>query len=49
MHYNFKELGQEFEQTPGDGKGQEPLVSCSPRGRKESNVAQWLNSIQEAT
>ena len=40
MNYNFKELGQEFEQTPGDSKGQEPLVSYSPRGRKESNMAQ---------
>ena len=40
MHYNFKELGQEFEQTPGDGKGQGRLVSCSPRGHKESNTVQ---------
>ena len=27
--------GQEFEQTPGDGKGQGSLVCCRPRDRKE--------------
>ena len=27
--------GCEFEQTPGDGEGQESLACCSPWGRKE--------------
>ena len=27
--------GYKFEQTPGDGEGQESLVGCSPRGGKE--------------
>ena len=27
--------GQEFEQTPGDSKGQGSLVCCSPLGGKE--------------
>ena len=30
--------GQEFEQTPGDGKGQRSLVCCSPWGRKKLNM-----------
>jgi len=29
--------GYEFEQIPGDSRGQGSLVSCSPWGRKESN------------
>ena len=28
--------GHEFEQTLGDGDGQEGLECCSPRGRKQS-------------
>ena len=35
--------GQEFEQTLGDGGGQESLACCSPRGRKESDTAERLN------
>ena len=31
--------GHGFEQTLGDGEGQESLVCCSPRGRKESDKA----------
>ena len=27
--------GCEFEQTPGDGEGQESLACCSPWGHKE--------------
>ena len=30
--------GREFEQAPGDGKGQGILVGCSPWGRRESDV-----------
>ena len=36
--------GLEFEQPPGDGEGQGSLVSCSPWGRKELDVTQWLNN-----
>ena len=34
--------GHEFEQTPGDSKGQESLVCCSPWGQKESDITEWL-------
>ena len=30
--------GHEFEQTPGDSKGQRSLACCSPCGRKESDM-----------
>ena len=35
--------GHEFEQTLGDGEGQESLACCSPRGRQESDITEWLN------
>ena len=35
--------GHEFEQAPGDGEGQGSLVCCSPWGRKESQLTEWLN------
>ena len=34
----------EFEQTAGNGEGQGSLVCCSPRGHKESDPTEWLNS-----
>ena len=36
--------GHEFEQAPGDGKGQGNLMCCSPRGRKESDTTEQLNN-----
>ena len=33
--WNHRHNGHEFEQTPGDGEGQESLVCCSPWGNKE--------------
>ena len=36
--------GHEFDQTPGDGEGQESLVYCSPRGHKESDMTERLDS-----
>ena len=36
--------GHEFEQTPGDGKGQGSLVCYSPWGHKELDMTQWLNN-----
>ena len=41
-HHQFN--GYEFEQTPGDGEGQESLVCCSPWGHKELDTAEQLNS-----
>ena len=32
--------GHEFEQTPGDGKGQGSLVCFSPWGHKESDTTE---------
>ena len=36
--------GHESEQTPGDSEGQGSLVCCSPWGRRESDVTEWLNN-----
>ena len=36
--------GHEFEQTPGDSKGQGSLVWCSPRGRKQLDTTEQLNN-----
>ena len=33
-------IGDEFEQAPGVGDGQESLVCCSPWGCKESNTTE---------
>ena len=38
--------GHEFQQAPGDGKGQESLACCSPWGRKESDATEQLNNKQ---
>ena len=35
--------GHEFEWTPGVGDGQAGLVCCDSRGRKESDMTEWLN------
>ena len=35
--------GHEFEFAPGVGDGQGSLVCCSPWGRKESDMTEWLN------
>ena len=36
--------GHEFEQTLGDGEGLGSLACCSPWGRKESDMTEWLNN-----
>ena len=41
--------GHEFEQTPGDGEGQESLVCCSPWGCKESDTTECLNNNKTLT
>ena len=35
--------GHEFEQIPGDSKGQGSLACCTPLGRKESEMIKQLN------
>ena len=35
--------GHEFEQAPGFGDKQGSLACCSPQGRKESDMIEWLN------
>ena len=35
--------GHEFEQTPGDGKGQGSLERCNPWGREELDMTERLN------
>ena len=41
LHHQLN--GHEFEQSPGDSEGQGSLVSCSPRGRKESDTTEQLD------
>ena len=41
--------GHEFEQAPGVGDGQGSLACCSPWGRKESDMTEWLNRIERYT
>ena len=36
--------GHEFEQTPGDSKGQGSLACCSPWCSKESDTTERLNN-----
>ena len=42
VHYWLN--GHEFEQTPGDSKGEENVVCCSPWGHKELGRTEWLNN-----
>ena len=35
--------GRDFEWTPGVGDGQGGLMCCTPWGRKESDMTEWLN------
>ena len=38
--------GHEFGETPGVGDGQGGLACCSPWGRKESDMTEWLNCLK---
>ena len=40
--------GHEFEQAPGDGKGQGSLACCSPQCRKQSKMTEWLNNSNKS-
>ena len=42
--WNHQINGHEFEQTPGDGEGQESLACCSPWGHKEQDTTERLNN-----
>ena len=44
-HHQFD--GHEFEQAPGVGDGQGSLVSCSPWGRKESDMTERLTWLTD--
>ena len=37
--------GHKFEQAPGADDGQGSLACCSPRGRKEPDMTEWLNWV----
>ena len=37
--------GHKSEQTPGDGEGQGTLAHCGPRGCKESDTTERLETI----
>ena len=41
--------GHEFEQAPGVGDGLRSLACCSPWGRKESDITEWLNWTEAKT
>ena len=40
--------GHEFEQVPGDGRGEGSLVCCNPWDHKESDMTEQLNKKLEA-
>ena len=42
--WHHQHNGHEYEQTLGDGEGQENLVCCSPWGCKESDMTEQLNN-----
>ena len=44
-HHQFN--GHEFEETPGDSKGQGSLACCSPWDHKELGMTQQLNNKLE--
>ena len=44
MGWHYQLNGRGFEQTLGDSEGQETLMWCSPRGRKESDTTEQLNN-----
>ena len=44
-HHQFD--GHEFEQASAVGDGQGSLACCSPWGRKESDMTEWLNWLTD--
>ena len=45
VRWHHRLHGYEFEQALGVGQGQGSLVCCSPLGRTESEMTEWLNWI----
>ena len=41
--WHHRVYGHEFEQVPGVGDEQGNLACCSPQGRKELDMSEWLN------
>ena len=48
VQYHHQLNGHEFGQALGVGDGQGSLVFCSPWGRKESDMTEWLNWLTDA-
>ena len=44
LRWHHQLNGHEFEQAPGDDKGQGSLVCCSPWGHKASDTTERLNN-----
>ena len=44
-HHRLNE--REFEQTPGDGKGQGSLACCSPQGCKKSDMTEQQQFLSD--
>ena len=44
VEWHHRLNGHEFEQTLGHSGGQRGLVCCSPWGRKELDMTEWLNN-----
>ena len=42
--WQHRRNGHEFEQTPGDGEGQENLMCCSPWSCREADTTERLNN-----
>ena len=42
--WHHRHKGHGFEQTLGDGEGKGSLACCSPWGRKELDMTEWLNN-----
>ena len=42
-HHGFN--GPEFEQAPGDGKGQRSLACCHPWGLKQLDTSEGLTTL----
>ena len=48
VRWHHRLNGHEFEQAPGDGKGQGILVCCSPSGCTELDMTEWLNNKEQS-
>ena len=44
VRWHHRIRGHESQQTPGDSEGRGSLASCGPRGHKESDTTEQMNS-----